>query len=572
MSVLPKTITATVSAKAIDKTSRFYNASLKDIIIELFQNSRRAGATQIIVKLHDNKIIIHDNGQGISDPSTILSFGESKWAGNIAKEEDSAGMGFFALSNYTTSIHSISKDTKTGWCARLTPKSFSGQKEVSIKKSPINSGTRIDIETHKARYSKADIKELSKHLGIKVAILDYTSSYNRSSYTILPTPFTQQCVATQKTQFGTIGIVLSHTRRLREDNINFHGCTLKQTLPKRENLEIIYDIQNAQHIKLVLPSRKDIIKDSMWDKFYRDSLKFLYEHIAQKQNHTLSYNHYQEALSLGVNIKPSQNSLKLWTPCAAQEQYYNSQYEKTSKYENAIIYSPDAIDPIKDQLLALGLKNNRSWNPTIFESDSSSEGYEWYDKIPEITDIQFIIKSGEDTAIIKDFETSEALINGTSIMKGKTWTETYKDPENVYIMITLSNGVQREIETGIIVMGEHYDVENMNILLTPKAKEELDTCEIEELVYNSYFIPSDDSEAESYYTQEQDYRQRTKLKVLSYFHTPLELLHIELMDIILEHVQYSIPKDIKLELTAYNPRQLSNKNKLQLKLTQLEDV
>ena len=39
-----KTITASIDPDALDKTSRFFNASLEDILTELLQNARRAGA------------------------------------------------------------------------------------------------------------------------------------------------------------------------------------------------------------------------------------------------------------------------------------------------------------------------------------------------------------------------------------------------------------------------------------------------------------------------------------------------------------------------------------------------
>ena len=78
----PETIRARVHDGAIDRVTRFFNATLGDAFVELIQNSRRSGATRLHVvtdAVPDDtiRVTVTDNGDGIADPAVLLSFGES---------------------------------------------------------------------------------------------------------------------------------------------------------------------------------------------------------------------------------------------------------------------------------------------------------------------------------------------------------------------------------------------------------------------------------------------------------------------------------------------------------------
>lgn len=74
------TFRAHVAPEAIDKVGRLFNASLNDILNELFQNARRAGATRIAVDQTDDPqlglaIRVADDGPGLDDPQSLFSLG-----------------------------------------------------------------------------------------------------------------------------------------------------------------------------------------------------------------------------------------------------------------------------------------------------------------------------------------------------------------------------------------------------------------------------------------------------------------------------------------------------------------
>ena len=75
------TIRAEIAGRAIRQVTSFYDASIGSIFGEIYQNARRAGATQVRVDidLESDTVTVTDNGVGIESPETVLSFGRSGW-------------------------------------------------------------------------------------------------------------------------------------------------------------------------------------------------------------------------------------------------------------------------------------------------------------------------------------------------------------------------------------------------------------------------------------------------------------------------------------------------------------
>ena len=66
---LPKEIRATIHGDAIQKVSRFFNATTAECLNELLQNSRRSGATRVDITLRANTVT--DDGRGVQDPEAL---------------------------------------------------------------------------------------------------------------------------------------------------------------------------------------------------------------------------------------------------------------------------------------------------------------------------------------------------------------------------------------------------------------------------------------------------------------------------------------------------------------------
>jgi hypothetical protein len=92
------TIMANVSQRILSKAGHMFSNSLTDIFVELFQNARRAGASQIdtLLRTVENgkaEITVTDNGSGIMDFSSLLCLGDSNWDAATDRAEDAAGSG-----------------------------------------------------------------------------------------------------------------------------------------------------------------------------------------------------------------------------------------------------------------------------------------------------------------------------------------------------------------------------------------------------------------------------------------------------------------------------------------------
>ena len=162
---VPATIRARVHEGAIDRVTRFFDAGLAQAFTELIQNSRRSGATRIAVvteALPETdasaaiRVTVSDDGDGIADPTVLLSFGESGWDRDTAQREDPAGMGVYALSKRGCTISSRARgslpDPSPGWQVVLTPDCFLGKDEAAVVEgdAPWPHGTAISCMAHES--------------------------------------------------------------------------------------------------------------------------------------------------------------------------------------------------------------------------------------------------------------------------------------------------------------------------------------------------------------------------------------------------------------------------------------
>ena len=104
-----KTIQARVNTRLLSKASRLFTGTLEGRTIEVLQNARRAGATEVHITNKDGFVTVRDNGRGIEDFSKLLDLGGSGWDGACETSEDPAGVGIFCLAPREVTIRSNGK-------------------------------------------------------------------------------------------------------------------------------------------------------------------------------------------------------------------------------------------------------------------------------------------------------------------------------------------------------------------------------------------------------------------------------------------------------------------------------
>ena len=101
-----RTIQARVNTRLLNKASRLFTGTLEGRVIEILQNARRAGATEVHIINTDGIVTVQDNGRGIEDFSKLLDLGGSGWDDALEVSEDPAGVGIFCLAPREVTIGS----------------------------------------------------------------------------------------------------------------------------------------------------------------------------------------------------------------------------------------------------------------------------------------------------------------------------------------------------------------------------------------------------------------------------------------------------------------------------------
>ncbi len=109
-----ETIQARVSKQLLAKASRLFTGTLDGRIIEILQNARRAGASEVHITNEDGEVTVRDNGCGIDDFARLLDLGASGWEDELEASEDPAGVGLFCLAPRDTVIRSNGKMARIG--------------------------------------------------------------------------------------------------------------------------------------------------------------------------------------------------------------------------------------------------------------------------------------------------------------------------------------------------------------------------------------------------------------------------------------------------------------------------
>ncbi len=103
------TIQATVNIRLLSKATRLFTGTLGGRVVEVLQNARRAGATEVAITNEDGSVTVRDNGRGIDDFANLLDLGGSGWEDALESSEDPAGVGLFCLAPRRVTVRSQGK-------------------------------------------------------------------------------------------------------------------------------------------------------------------------------------------------------------------------------------------------------------------------------------------------------------------------------------------------------------------------------------------------------------------------------------------------------------------------------
>jgi len=118
---MQETICAKVNPRLLGKADRLFTGAVEGRIIEILQNARRAGATEVRIANEKGFVTVQDNGSGIADFAKLLDLGSSGWDERMEAGEDPAGVGLFSLAPREVVITSGNRQIiieKDGWTGK----------------------------------------------------------------------------------------------------------------------------------------------------------------------------------------------------------------------------------------------------------------------------------------------------------------------------------------------------------------------------------------------------------------------------------------------------------------------
>jgi Histidine kinase-, DNA gyrase B-, and HSP90-like ATPase len=530
-----KTIKAKVSQKGISKVHLFFNNSPQTLLSEVLQNCRRAKASKVSITTKAigeyTKVTIEDNGIGIQNPDILLHLWDSDWDQETQGLESPAGLGFFSLCNLPGGVEVKSN----GWETHITEDVFKGVGEATINDSEA--------------FKNATGTSLSFTLKLEE---DRTLSIIRLCLRYYPIPaFVNKKPVEQKGFLdganyihecpgGRIGVYLEES--LGYEDINFYGVQIPHTDlvprnwnrlsyrredPKKETYSVRVDILDNKILDLVLPARDKIVENDKLHALKIECRKAVYNYIQSKGSHNLPFESYTEAKDFGIEIPEATPLLSLLYPLPLHTTHRAWGSLTAKNYGNI---QPDEIKDLvpngiicdvtrRAEIGALHIPGEEI--PFIFRKNHEMEGYSWYPKkeLGEVTQI-LSWEAPKKTIKLVLNENSDNYDSGTTKFE-KLDNRKKKDHPNkitlVAEVIDNEGNVLEEfsLETVIAFQPDYFDSDAVYSKWipsrNPKAKEEIDP----DLLYSLYFSPYEDSDSDSYETQEEAFYMEAESAIIS---------------------------------------------------------
>jgi len=492
MTALTK-LRARVSPEAISKVTRIFNGSLDDIFNELFQNARRAGATQVAVTaehLDDACLITFvDDGAGIADPVDLVSLGQSDWPRDCRTREDPAGMGFFSLAGLDTVVSSTS--AVGSFSLAIAGDAWTGEADIDVLPWDGPRGTTIAFH-----FPPGPDGKLERTVEAAARFFPLPVTYNGKD--LARADFLADAYRVIEQGGYRIGVFRDrHSPHVA--TLNFYGVTLKHAFPVVKEVHhtqwsVQVDIVDAPELVLVLPARKEVYRNTALDHLVELCRRAIFSVIYGEPLHRLSFENWLEARFYCDDFPPAARQLPLWWPTLARDDYREVPRFADLEPGAAIYDDTDSFDAVT---FGRALRRSAADEPhklagpeplAFYEPIPKFIGYPWYDAI------RCCVRTGE--CFTHD---GGAPAEGDEALTLR--------PDAIRIELTDQHGRRLDIETDFVIQESDDswgDPDNARIALTKNSQ--LSPDDLTDLIIDAVFSPSDDSDADSYDTQETRFR------------------------------------------------------------------
>ena len=527
------TIRARLHEKAIQVMTSMFNASIEDILIELVQNGRRAGASRLRITVKRNRtsytVSVSDDGEGFADPQDMLSYGKSGWREAVVRSENAAGMGLLSLAQRGCTVRSRTKTVQ--WEVDLDPEHFAGHSDATIYAAPEASEPRdeqrwtttISFETRpdETLSEICDAARNATRYGTLRATLIIDNQNGRSrEKTLKNVPFldaTQYIERWEGLELGTRTGSPSTMKDSRPSEVNIHGVVVKHPLTDVRTLDgawrVDVNVIDCPRLEMVLPARKRLIETPFLKALEERARLVAFKAMAAHPDPRPTYETWRQAKIAGIEIEPPPARLDRWIPET------RCPYETTARGTTKTLCQIDGqptvlrmeadLDPPLAQSLhrAIGANPRKIQTPLV-RKNTKLEGYEWYETIPRLTAVHIEIANEDGTT--RRFE--QPLVTSEAVTTPRPETIriglTIEPPNAPPYTITLDTDLALTGGTDTDDPWESMDELMKSAEATITADSTLRPKELAELIRKAFFIRSMDPEAGTWERQSVEFDDR----------------------------------------------------------------
>ncbi len=509
-----KAVTASVDPGFLSKVDRFFDGSPTTVFGELLQNSRRAGAESVEIRIKDAeggaRVTYRDDGPGVPDLESLLRLGYSGWSEETRSKEDPAGAGFFSLSLFP----SVQVRT-AGWSAVIDREVFSGVAKALPARSnaegfeaewfwpdagpttlasraadaALYSGidrVRVDGPSWDCVYPKKDFLEKSKLIdeypdqGFRVGV-GTGGRFGTTSYNVL--------------------------------EFNFHGVRFDTPTPHGwpsihlSSYVVRIDVEDVSELELVLPARNAFRHTAALTRVLEKAETAVYRYLAQEMygEHKLAFNYYDRARKLGVDIGVPKAVLLLRLLHSGRETTVSVNPDKGLVLSNIL--------PL-DSSANLQFASLVGWiDFEFYDCCKQYEGYEWYDRLRKVEKATLVV----DGKLI-DFKESERLVADSE-------TPPFVPADKLEIAVETSDGEKFAFEVQYALGADHCMswFDESDFLMFYKRGLDADVvAEMEDLAVDAIFSPSDEWDSDSHETQRDNFLETFREVAVEYLGSKID--------------------------------------------------